>query len=199
MIKAIIWDMGGVLNHRGDEHWHRKWEVHLDLLPGRLEEIVFSNHQATLGEVTPAEVWQDVGEALDLAAEELTTLREDFRKGFAWDADLFDYIRSSLKGRYRLGVLSDAWLGTREKVQEWVNYDLFDVIMFSAEEGIRKPDPAMYQRMLSRLGVDAKEAIFIDDRVDNIDGARAVGMYGILYTPEIDIKVEIEEIARLAN
>jgi putative hydrolase of the HAD superfamily len=94
-----------------------------------------------------------------------------------------------------LGVLSDAWLGTRDRVQEWVNYDLFDVIMFSAEEGVRKPDPEMYQRMLSRLGVNAKEAIFIDDRADNIDGARAVGMYGIHYTPDIDIKMAIEEIA----
>ena len=148
-----------------------------------------------LGEITPIEVWHDVGETLDLSPEELTRLREDFRKGVTWDADLFDYIRSSLKDRYKLGLLSDAWLGTRDNVQEWVNHELFDVIMFSAEEGVRKPDPAMYQRMLSRLGVDAKEAIFIDDRANNIDGSRAIGMYGIHYTPEIDIKMAIEEIA----
>ena len=148
-----------------------------------------------LGEITPIEVWHDVGETLDLSPEELTRLREDFRKGVTWDADLFDYIRSSLKGRYKLGVLSDAWLGTCDKVQEWINHELFDVIMFSSEEGVRKPDPAMYQRMLSRLGVDAKEAIFIDDRANNIDGSRAMGMYGIHYTPEIDIKMAIEEIA----
>jgi FMN phosphatase YigB (HAD superfamily) len=115
MIKAIIWDMGGVLNHREDESWQRKWEAQLNLLSGPLEEIVFSSHQATLGEITPE----------------------------------VDYIRCSLEGRYKLGVLSDAWLGTRDRVQEWVNYDLFDVIMFSAEEGVRKPDPKMYQRMLS--------------------------------------------------
>jgi putative hydrolase of the HAD superfamily len=195
MIKAIIWDMGGVLTRREDDSWRRRWEAQLELLPGQLVEIVFSSHQAALGEITPEEAWNDVGETLELSPEELTTLREDFRKGVAWDVDLFDYIQSSLKGRYKLGVLSDAWLGTRDNVQEWINYDVFDVIMFSAEEGVRKPDPAMYQRMLSRLGVDAKEAIFIDDRANNVDGARALGMYGIHYTPEIDIKTTIEKIA----
>ena len=198
MIKAIIWDMGGVLNIFVDYSWHRKWENQLGLAPGQLEKIVFSDRPAVIGKATPAEVWQDVGETLSLSTKELVTLEEDFWKGLEWDADLFDYIRSSLKGRYKLGILSDAWLGTRERFQKWINYDLFDVIMFSAEEGVRKPNPEMYRRILSRLDIEANEAIFIDDRADNIEGARAVGMYGIQFTDGFDIKNAIEEIAESA-
>ncbi len=198
MIKAIIWDMGGVLNQFEDRSWHQKWENRLDLAPGQLEQIVFSDRPAVVGKETPADVWRDVGKTLNLSTNEIDTLEEDFWRGIEWDADLFDYIRASLKGRYKLGILSDAWLGTRERFKAWINYDLFDVIMFSAEEGIRKPDPEMYRRMLSRLGVEASEAIFIDDRTDNIEGARVVGMYAIQFTDKIDVKKAIEEIAELA-
>jgi len=198
IIKAIVWDIGGVLSRFEDQSWHQKWESYLDLSPGQLEEVIFDNQQsaiATVGQTTPAEVWESVGKRFGLSAEQLATLQVEFWKGSEWDADLFDYIRSSLKGRYKLGVLSDAWLGSRDRVKEWINYDVFDVIMFSAEEGIRKPNPRMYQRMLSRLGVEASEAIFIDDHKDNVEGARAVGMYGIHFTREVDIREAIKEIA----
>ena len=54
--------------------------------------------------------------------------------------------------------------------------DLFDVVVESSKEGVRKPDPAAYELVLDRLGVDAHEVVFLDDLGVNLKPARALGM-----------------------
>jgi putative hydrolase of the HAD superfamily len=92
--------------------------------------------------------------------------------------ELLGFIRS-LKPNYRTGIVSDAWLDARQNVKQYINNELFDVIVFSAEEGVKKPDPEIYRRALARLGVDPQEAIFVDDRLTNIAGAQQIGMQAI--------------------
>lgn len=54
--------------------------------------------------------------------------------------------------------------------------DLFDVVIESAVEGLRKPDPRIYQLACTRLGVAPEEAVFLDDLGANLKPARALGM-----------------------
>ena len=69
--------------------------------------------------------------------------------------------------------------------------ELFDAIVDSCEEGVRKPDPEIFQTALVRVGVDdASRAIFLDDFPGNVAAARAMGMHAILVgddpTPALD-------------
>jgi putative hydrolase of the HAD superfamily len=52
----------------------------------------------------------------------------------------------------------------------------FDVVVISCEVGLSKPDPRIYRHCLERLGLPAPEALFVDDRADNIEGAARVGL-----------------------
>ena len=63
--------------------------------------------------------------------------------------------------------------------------------MISSEVGIRKPFPEIYKLSLKNLGVLPEEAIFIDDRQKNIDGAEAVGIKSILYKDLNDLKLKL--------
>jgi epoxide hydrolase-like predicted phosphatase len=63
----------------------------------------------------------------------------------------------------------------------WVNERLFDVIVFSSEVGVCKPDPHIFQCALEQLGVDASATVFIDDRENNVNGAKALGIHAIQY------------------
>ena len=110
-----------------------------------------------------------------------------------WDLDLLDYI-SSVKGTYKLDVLSDAWINTREKVQEWINYDLFDAIIFSFEVRVSKPDPSPYTNILSRLNVAAEECIFVDDRTVNLECIRGIGRKAMQYNGDMDIRAAVEQL-----
>lgn len=53
---------------------------------------------------------------------------------------------------------------------------LFDAVIISCEVGLAKPDPAIYRLSLEQLGLPASEVLFVDDRVDNLAGAAAVGL-----------------------
>jgi HAD superfamily hydrolase (TIGR01549 family) len=180
-IKALIFDIGGVLYRTVDTKPLRKWERHLGVDKGQLAEIVFTNpaaQLATIGKAAPDDVWREVGRRFSLSPERLSALRADFWKGGEWDMELLNFIRS-VKSRYKTGIISDGWSDSRENVKQYVNYDLFDVIVFSAEEGIKKPDPGIFTRALARSGVEPQEAVFVDDRVPNVAGAEQIGMKGI--------------------
>ena len=63
--------------------------------------------------------------------------------------------------------------------------DCFDGIIVSGEEGLLKPDPAIFRLLFERYGLSAGDCVFIDDSVKNVKGAEAVGMHALLFeTPE---------------
>lgn len=61
-------------------------------------------------------------------------------------------------------------------------FSQMDGIVVSSREKLCKPDPRIYRLLLSRYGLEAGETVFIDDRPDNIEGAKSMGMRGIVYT-----------------
>ncbi len=110
---------------------------------------------------------------------DLPSIQSSFWAGDRLDRNLIKFIRS-LQDRYTTALLSNAWRDLRTVIKEqWQIEDAFDHIVVSAEEGILKPDPQIYHRVLSRIGVSAGEAVFIDDFAHNIAGAEAVGLLGI--------------------
>ena len=111
---------------------------------------------------------------------------------------LLEYIRG-LRPRCRTGVISDALPGARlePRVQAHVNYDLFDVILFSGEEGVLKPAPALFDKALRMLGVQREEAIFVDDSLYKVEGANAIGMHGIQFITREQTLAEIEHLLAL--
>ena len=68
----------------------------------------------------------------------------------------------------------------------------FRDIVVSGREKLLKPDPAIYYLALDRFGISAREALFVDDREINVEGARAVGMHAHLFTSAEDLRVRLE-------
>ncbi|HEV7524556.1 MAG TPA: HAD-IA family hydrolase [Acidimicrobiia bacterium] len=100
----------------------------------------------------------------------------------------------------RTAALTNNW--TDEKRQTAPNSihetRLFDVVVESAVEGLRKPDPRIYALALARLDVLASEAVFLDDLGMNLKPARAMGMATIKVVDPADALTELEAILGLA-
>ena len=128
-----------------------------------------------------------VGHQLSLNAAEVLGVWADLRNSQVWDRELLAFIHA-LRPQYKTGVISNIDTGGRKRWQSHVNADCFDVIVLSAEEGVEKPDPEIFLRALTRLGVAAEETIFVDDQLRIAEGAGAVGMHAILYTDSLDIR-----------
>ncbi len=196
MIRAVLVDVGGVLVRTEDLEPRRQWERRFGMRDWELADLVFNNpvsQRASLGQATWDDNWAEVARRLSLPPAELEALRADFWKGDVWDEGLIRYI-ASLRARVKTGIISNALRGAREQVTAQVGGANFDEMVFSYEEGVEKPDPEIYRRALARLGVQPAEAVFVDDMLPNVEGARAVGMFGILFTHPAQARTEIEQL-----
>jgi putative hydrolase of the HAD superfamily len=86
----------------------------------------------------------------------------------------------------RLGMLSN---GVREIVAR-IRSDrdlpaLFDAVVISYEVQLAKPEPEIYRVTLDRLGVEPAAALFVDDRLENIDTARELGLQTLQFTGDV--------------
>jgi putative hydrolase of the HAD superfamily len=83
---------------------------------------------------------------------------------------------------YRTGILSNSCDGARREEQARYGFpDLVDELVYSHEIGVTKPDPEAYLITCERLGVQPQEAVFLDDSPRCVEGARAVGMHGVVH------------------
>jgi FMN phosphatase YigB (HAD superfamily) len=183
-IRAVYFDIGGVLLRTENPEPRREWERRLGLEPGGLVRIVFDNPvalESTVGRATEDDVWAEIGRTLRLSARDLMELRGDFFAGDRWDEDLLAFIRQ-LRSRIRTGIISNGWLGWQQEMAKYVNPAAFDAIVISGVEKCRKPDEAIYRLALQRLRMAPEEALFFDDFQENVDGARRIGMHAERFT-----------------
>jgi putative hydrolase of the HAD superfamily len=87
-----------------------------------------------------------------------------------------------LKGKYKLGIISDTWPSTERFLKAWNICGYFDAITFSCYLGTFKPDKRMYLDALEKIGLSANETVFIDDSEENLDGAAKCGIQPVLIT-----------------
>lgn len=190
MIKAIIFDIGGVLLRTEDRSSRSALEDRLGLARGEADFLVFDSDMgraAQLGRVTPEELWRWLQAHLGLSNAGLVGFQRDFWAGDRMDVALVDFVRS-LRPAYRTAVISNAQGNLPQLLSEtYPMADAFDLIVYSAAEGVMKPAPEIFLRTLDRLGCAPDEAVFIDDFAHNVEGARAVGMHAIHFTAGIDL------------
>lgn len=196
-IKAIIFDVGGVLIRTADRTSRQRLEQRLGLAEWESEKLVFNSdigRQAQSGIVTNNDLWEAVAKTLSLSPEAAELFRKEFWGGDVLDEAMVALIRQ-LKRRYQTAIISNATDSLRQTLQTTFPIaDAFDLIVVSAEEKVMKPDPQIYRRTLERLGCEAAESIFIDDFAENIAAARALGMNVIHFNPTVNLAAELEKL-----
>lgn len=198
-IKAIIWDVGGVLLRTEDHAPREQLSAELGVTREHLERAVFAGEvgsKAQLGKISVAEIWEAVGQEYDLTQEALIHFEDLFWGGDILDTTLVNYIRS-LKEKYHTGLLSNAWRDLRAVITDrWKINDAFDKMTISAEEGVMKPDPRIYKTAIARAAVSPSEAVFIDDFQHNIQAAEVMGMHGILFKSREQTVKDLDHILK---
>lgn len=205
-VEAVLWDFGGIFTPSpfGAAHAYAESE---GIDPVEFVELVFGRydddtdhvwHQLERGEVSMAEALGEI--AREAQARGLPFDLGKMFSSLGVDHDrtvVVDTVREIRRHGVRTAIVTnnireygDAWRGM-VPVDE-----LFDVVVDSCEEGIRKPDPRIFMIALERLGIEFPErAVFLDDFDGNIGAARALGMHGILVTG--DPQPAMDELLRL--
>jgi epoxide hydrolase-like predicted phosphatase len=198
-IKAVIWDIGGVIMRTEDQAPRAELAAELGVTREYLNELVFGGEQGTraqTGEINRQELWDYVRSKLNLAPIENLDLHDRFFGGDVLDTDLVDFIRA-LKPRLKIGIISNAWSQIADSLVEWGIDDAFEVVVGSGDVGIMKPDARIFQIALERLGVEPSEAVFVDDFIQNVHGAQALGIAAILFQSREQVIRELEQLLEL--
>lgn len=205
-LDAAIFDFGGVLTTSIRASF-TEFERQLSLDDGTLIDAF--RHEAESGEpdffllekglITEAEFYQRM----------LQHLRDYTGKDIQFPGDpvkvrqmLFGSIRRNdemiaaavrIGAHYKTAILTNnvkEWTDWRE----WVEAHIFDLIVDSSHEGMRKPEPEIYLLTCERLGVTPDRAAFVDDIPMNVEGAEAVGLHAIRFTTTEEVLEQLRPL-----
>jgi putative hydrolase of the HAD superfamily len=197
VIRAVIFDFGRVISAQKPMILFRRYEEDLGLPPGALNRIMFGSDIWTdvlVGRRTADDYWREIGPALGLHSDEaLAAFRSRYHADESINGGVLDLMQR-LFGRYKLAVLSNAPPGLTGWLADWQILDLFDVVVCSGDEGVAKPDPAVFHLVLERLGIAPQEGIFIDDSLGHVEAARALGLFGIHFTTAEALVSELDRL-----
>ena len=196
-VRAVVFDIGGVLEITPDLGVDRQWEPRFGLRPGELLDRMRDIWRGgSIGTVTLEQVHQALRERLGLDAATLAAYMADLWREYLGTAntELIEYVRG-LRPRYRTGILSNSFVGAREREQAAYGFeDLVDEIVYSHEAGLTKPDPQIYALVCERLKVLPRETVFLDDSGPCVAGARDAGLNAIRYQNNAQALAEINAL-----
>jgi len=206
-LRGLVVDWGGVLT--GDlrtavQSWAEADGVPLDSYvatmrdwmgePYGVEARLNPIHALERGEMTVPDFESRLAEALTVRTGrpfDADGLLDRLFGHFEHAPDMSGLVRRARAAGLRTALLSNSW-GNDYPRDGWDS--MFDVVVISGEVGMRKPEPEIFERTLELLGLQAPEAVFVDDIRHNVDAAVALGMVGVHHVSYDASLLELEAL-----
>ncbi len=125
--------------------------------------------------------WERICGELDVPKPKVNSLWADaFEAAYAPREDMFSMAARLRKNGYKTALLSNTEASAMQYFYQ-LQYDMFDVLVFSCAEGTRKPEKKIYELTIQKLGSQPGQSVFIDDKPEYINGAKEAGLNTILF------------------
>ena len=195
-LRAVVFDYGMVLTGPPDSAAHAALLGITGLPLERFESLYWADrHAYDEGKLTGLAFWQKLLDEAELKLPSSTIEELNL-----WDARMWTTQnpamlawQEQLKQRGLLtAILSnmgDNVLANIEREFAWIHR--FDVLVWSFQLHMAKPDPAIYLHTLKELGVEPAEMLFLDDKIENIEAARALGIQAILFSTVVRLRSDL--------
>lgn len=131
-----------------------------------------------------------------LGVEDHSRLIERLMSGAGPDEAMVGAVRAARAAGVRTGLLSNSW-GTR-RYDRAMLAELFDGVVISGEEGMRKPAPPLYALAAERIGLPPEECVFVDDLPFNLPPAEELGMATVRHRSAHETLPELERLLGVA-
>lgn len=202
-ISAVIFDLGGVVLG-SPLHAIRDYERELGIPEGFVNRVVVETapggawSRLERGEVAMADFFDDFESECAQRGHRLSarTMMERIGESAAPRPAMLEALRRLRQAGYALAALTNNWAtegGDRSNAGAELRPH-FDVFVESAVEGLRKPDPRIYQLVCERLEVAPRQTVFLDDIGRNLKPARALGMTTIRVLEPDDALSELSSV-----
>jgi putative hydrolase of the HAD superfamily len=204
-IKAVIFDVGGVLQIGGKTRFSKK-EVHTSgvhqvianklkiSIDQYLDSIDTYYAKSIEGQISKSTLLSVLSLNLNYPKNKLQKLyHKIYKQKYTKNVGLFKLVKQLKKQGYKIAILSDQWHLSKDALMPEKDIKIFDTVVVSCDVGIRKPNIPIYQMTLDKLGLKPEEVIFIDNQAWNIIPAHKLGMNTILYHDNKKTKEQLKE------
>jgi putative hydrolase of the HAD superfamily len=190
-LKAVLFDYGRVLSLPPTlEEW-QKLSTRFGKTLEEFQHIYWGNREGLdRGILTDIAYWQKVGADSGVSigeAEALELIEQDIAQWTNESPEMLALARDLHRAGFKTAILSNMehrMLAAMRKKLAWL--DEFDVQVYSCELGTVKPEPEIYRECCRRLGCQPHEALFLDDKKLNTEGAKKVGMQSYVFHSAVD-------------
>jgi putative hydrolase of the HAD superfamily len=195
-LRAVIFDYGMVLSGPPDPKAHAELMRITGLPAEKLDPLYWADrHAFDEGKFTGEAYWRDI-----LHQAGLTLPPSAVEELIHWDARMWMTLNpamlawaAALKARgFLTAILSNIGDTTQQAMERELKWLVrFDVLVWSYQLRMAKPDPAIYRYALDKLGTQPAETLFIDDREVNVEAAAALGMKALLFTTVDQLRADL--------
>lgn len=194
MIKAIIFDYGGVLSKEGNfKKLIKKCSKKFNKDPNKFKDILYKKwEQAKINKISSKKFWRDIANFLGTSPKRIKKITINT---FKINKRVLE-LAKKLKKNYKLAILSNQiedWM--EGEVKRYKLNKVFDIIITSYGEKISKPNPEIYKKTFKKLKIKPEECIFIDDLKKNISPAEKFGIKTILFENFKQLKKQLEQLS----
>ena len=184
MVKAIIFDFYGVIRSNEYRDWTLKHIVSHDKFKKAASSL-------DMGKTSPEEFFDSLSKLSGIPAYDI---QKEFTSNASLNKDLLSLIYK-LKTKYKIALISNASSSNLRDILASAGIDkLFDYLTISSEIGYVKPSPEIFDHTLEELGIEANEAVFVDDNQSFVQTAESIGMKGIAYTDFDSLVNDLQKI-----
>ena len=186
MIDTIIFDFGGVLYKVPDLKKLLRWQKLLGIAADDdINQLIYEPSKSQLfwdvmeGKLSEDKMWEQIMHKWKVPERISERFLKNVMSKRRLNKPLAKYLKSFRSG-YKTAILSNAGDQTRSKMEKSFGaHTLVDEIIISAEEGIAKPDKAIYHIAIKRLNSIPENCVFVDDLIENVNAALEIGMKAI--------------------
>jgi epoxide hydrolase-like predicted phosphatase len=144
------------------------------------------------GELTEEEFSEAFGAMLGLPEDHRRDLVDRLFAGMQPEESMLEALRRARTAGLRTGLISNSW--GRGRYDRSLFGELFDGVVISGEVGLHKPQPQIFELGAERIGLLPSECVFVDDLLENCEGAEAVGMIAVLHRGADETLTRLEEL-----
>ena len=191
-IRAVFFDFGGVFTD-SPFHAFSAYAERIGASAKQVNEIVFGGygvdgdhpwHRVERGEITLEKAREDImalGRDQDLNVDIWEVFMAMSENGGGLREELVAYVSTIRTAGYSTGIITNNVVEFKEHWRSMLPVDeLFDFVVDSSEVGMRKPNPAIFEKALEIGGFSAEQVIFLDDFEGNVIAAEALSIRSLL-------------------
>lgn len=193
--QAVIFDWGNVLATENRSVVVDFFCKTFHLSEAEFERVNLEKRKAVQEGKTDVEFWQEFAKKKEVSLSENwpEIYQEALKASVGADPQMYALVEELKEKKISIGILSNINDRYTKRIRGFGFYEPFDPCLLSAEIGWEKPDPKAYEALLKALDFPAKDVVFIDDKPENVIGAKNLGIDAILFKSADQVREELKK------